>query len=123
MTLQTYIWCFVAGLLGILFHLFAVKIPAVKNQAKVANLPFSLKDYITDDLAGIVSSVLTVLVFLVVLDEVVAFRPSVLPWLKGSFIFVGFTGSSLLIALLGKATGKINEVVNIKTDVADGKKP
>lgn len=121
MTLETYAWCFSAGLLGILFHIFAIKIPAVKSRTKVANEKFNVGQYLQDDLAGIITSVLSVLILLVVLDELVAFKPVVLPYLKAGFVFVGYTGSSILVALLGKAQSKINQVVDIKTDKADGK--
>lgn len=123
MTIQTYIWCCVAGLLGILFHIFAIKIPAVKTRAKAANMGFSYGDYFADDLAGILSSVLTVIIVLVVLDELVAFKPEVLPFLKAGFVLIGFVGSSILIAILGKAQQKINAVVDVKTDIVDGKVP
>ncbi len=121
MTAETYIWCFLAGLLGLLFYLFAIKIPTVKNNAKVANMPFSYGQYFQDDLAAIMASLFTILILLVVLDEVVALRPNVLPFLKAGFVFVGYTGSSLLVKVLGKAQSKIDEVVDIKTDKADGK--
>lgn len=123
MTFNTYLLCFLAGVLGILFHIFAIKLPAVKERARVANMPFSYSAYFQDDLAAVLASLLTVVILLVVLDELVAFKPSVLPYLKFAFVFVGFTGSSILIAVLGKAQDKINQVVDVKTDVADGKKP
>jgi len=121
MTISTYLLCFVAGVLGILFHIFAVKLPAIKTQAKVANLKFSYSQYFQDDLAAILASLLSVIILLVVLDEVVAFKPTVMPYLKFAFVFVGFTGSSVLIAILGKATAKVNAVVDEKTNIADKK--
>jgi hypothetical protein len=121
MNLNTYVLCFIAGLLGILFHIFAIKIPAVKERARVANVKFSYREYFADDLAGMLASLLTVVILLVVLDELVAFKPAVIPFIKFGFVFVGFTGSSILIALLGKAQKKINDIVDVKTDKADGK--
>lgn len=121
MTLQTYLWCFIAGLLGIGLHIWAVKLPNIKAQAKVGNIPFSYSKYFQDDLPAILSSAITVAIFLVILDELVAFKPAVIPFLKAGFIFVGFTGSSILIALLGKASKRVNNIVDAKTDIADGK--
>jgi hypothetical protein len=119
MTPNTYLMCFFAGLLGVLFHVFAVKIPAVKSRTKAANLVFTYKEYLNDDLAGIFASLLTVMILLITLDELIAFKPAVIPYLKFGFVFVGFTGSSILIAILGKAQGKINSIVDIKTNIAD----
>jgi hypothetical protein len=121
MNTETYVWCFLAGLLGLLFYLFAVKIPGVKTAAKVANMPFSYGQYFQDDLAAIMASLFTVLILLVVLDEAVALKPVILPYLKAGFVFVGYTGSSLLVKIMGKAQGKINDVVDEKTDIADKK--
>lgn len=119
--LENYAWCLIAGLLGILFHLFAIKIPSMKTKAKVANEKFDLACYLKDDLAAIISSLLTVLITLVILDEVVKVRPAIQPYLKFGFVFVGYTGSSILIAVLGTAQKKIDKIVDTKTDKADGK--
>lgn len=119
--LETYGWCLIAGLLGILFHLFAIKIPSMKKRAKVANEKFDLRSYLQDDLAAIISSFLTVLITLVILDEAVKLKPAIQPYLKFGFVFVGYTGSSILVSVLGTAQKKIDKVVNEKTDIADGK--
>jgi hypothetical protein len=111
--------CFLAGLLGIAFHIFAVKLPATKTRAQVANMAFTYTAFFQDELAAILSSLLAVIAALVALDELVAYKPDVLPYIKVGFIFIGFTGSSVLIALLGKASSKINAVVDIKTNISD----
>ena len=119
--LTLYAWCFVAGLLGIIFHIVAIKIPSMKKRAKVANEPFDFRTYLKDDATAIAASVVTVLIVLVALDEVLNFKPSIQPYLKASFVFIGYTGSSILIAALGTAQSKIDKIVDRKTDKADGK--
>ena len=119
MTLSTYLLCFVSGLLGICFHIFAIKIPAVKTRATVANVSFSWTDYLKDDLAAILASVITVIAALVLLDEIIAFKPGVEPFIKAGFFFLGFTGSSVLISILGQAQSKLNAIIDIKTNIAD----
>ncbi|SRR5260221_7680687 len=121
MNFNFYFLCFLSGLIGIFFNIFAVKIPAVKKAAKVGNAPFSYTAYFQDELAALLASFLTVIAFLILLDEVVAYQPAILPYLKVAFFFVGFTGASIVIALLGKAQDKINAIVDVKTDIADGK--
>lgn len=101
------------------FHLVAVKIPSVKARAKAANIPYTLKGYLKDDSAAIMASILTVIIGVYVLDELLGYRPSILKYLKFFFIAVGFMGSSVLIALLGKATKAINSVVDAKTNELD----
>jgi len=119
--LELYAWCFLAGVLGIAFHLVAIKIPAMKKRAKVANEPFDFRKYLKDDIAAILTSVLTVLIALIVLDEALSIKPAIQPYLKAAFVFVGYTGSSILIALLGTAQNKIDKIVDTKTDIADKK--
>lgn len=119
---QLYLQCFVAGLLGILFHVFVVKLPSVKARAKAANVEFSIKSYFQDDWVALGAALITVLIAVFALDELLGYRPNVLKYIKYLFFFVGFTGSSLLIALLGKTTKAINDIVDVKTDIADGKK-
>jgi hypothetical protein len=114
-----YLQCFIAGILGILFHVFAIKLPATQSRAKAANIPFSLKDYLSEDWIALGASVLTVLIAVFALDEVIGYKPAILKYVKYFFVFIGFTGSSILIAVLGKAGKAINNIVDIKTDIAD----
>jgi hypothetical protein len=121
MNLNTYLLCFLTGLLGIFFHLVTVKIPSVKKQSLAANLPFTYLGYLKDDALPIISSLCSVLILLLILDELIAFKPAVLPFVKVGFAFVGFTGSSILLSLFSRVSAQINRAVDWKTDVADGK--
>jgi len=121
MEAKLYISCFVGGLLGILFHIFVLKLPAVRSRAKAANVPFKISDYFRDDYLAIISSVLTVVILVWLLDEIIGYNPSFMRWIKFFFIFVGYTGSSVLVGLLGKFDKEVQKVVDYKTDKADGK--
>ena len=123
MSLSTYLWCFLAGVLGTLIHLFAVKIPAVKKSAVAANIKFTYSGLFEDELAAILANLFSILAVLLVLDEVLKFKPELLSWLKIFFLTFGFMGSSLMVAWLGKAADKINSVVDVKTNIADGVAP
>lgn len=120
MTVSTYLLCFLAGLLGMAFHVFAVKIPATKTAASVGNVKFTYGAFFQDELAAILANVIMLGIFIMLLPLIVKIKPEVGPYLIGLFAFVGYTGASFLIALMGKATAKINAIVNVKTDVADG---
>lgn len=121
MAIHTYISCLIAGLLGQAIHLFAVKLPGLKARATAANMPFSIKTALADDWLGIAASFFTILVALICLDELVKFKPAVVEYLKFAFVFIGYTGSSILLAVLSKADKTINTVVDVKTDIADNK--
>jgi hypothetical protein len=116
--INTYIFCFIAGLIGILFHI-CLKIPEMKKRFKVANIEFSLSKYFQDDMWGIIASIVTVIAAIFILDEIVDFYPALLKWSKFFFIFIGYTGSSLLVTALGKTADYVNKIVDVKTDVAD----
>lgn len=118
---ELYIETAVLGVLGILFHIFVVKIPSLRRRSAVANEKFSLKGYFIDDYPAIIASFITVAVCILTLDELIGYRPSLLKYVKYFFFFVGYTGSSILLAVLSKTSKAINSVVDIKTDIADNK--
>jgi hypothetical protein len=119
MSTELYLQCVIGGLMGILCHILFIKLPSLKNQAKVANLKFSLRNYFMDDWLALVSSVVTIAVFMFILPEIVNFKPLVLKYLKYAAVFVGFAGSSILQAVLGKTSKMIMNIVDTKTNIAD----
>lgn len=121
---ELYIETAVAGILGILFHIFVIKIPGLRARAKVANERFSFSQYLADDYPGIVASFVTLALAILALDEVIGYRPSLLKFIKYFYFFVGYTGSSILLAVLSKTSKAINAIVDTKTDeLKELKKP
>jgi hypothetical protein len=118
---ELYIQCLALGILGLLFHLFAMKIPAVRSRAKAANMPFTLKAYFAEDYPAVIASLITVIIAVLCVDELVGYKPAIMDYLKFFFVFVGFTGSSILISVLGRFDASIKTIVDVKTDIADGK--
>lgn len=118
-----YILYFVAALLGMLLHIFAVKIPGVVKSAKAANLKFSYSTYFMDDSAAIIASFICLFIYLMVLGELVAYQPYVLKFIIFLSVTVGFMGSSLWLSLIGRAQAKINSTIDIKTNLADEVSP
>jgi len=119
--MNTLIECFIAGLLGILFHVFVIKLPAIKKRAEAANTTLSLSEYLKSDWLALSGSLLTVIICVFILDEITKFRPSILEWIKFFFIFLGYTGSSILQSALGRADKEIRNIIDVKTNIADGK--
>lgn len=116
---QLYINCFIAGILGMLFHLIAYKIPALKRRAKVANEKFEFKQYLKDDWMGLTATVMSIGIFVWLLDEMVGYNPSLLRVVKLFFFFVGYTGSSVLVSILGRFDKKVEAIVDYKTNQLD----
>lgn len=111
--------CLIGGFIGILCHVFLLKLPALKKRAEKANTAFSVKQYFKNDWITLVGSLLTVVVVIFVLDELIAFKPSIEKWLKFSFVFIGYTGSSILQGIFSKTEDKIQRIVDEKTNKAD----
>lgn len=120
MPVSIYFQCLVAGVLGILFHIFVLKLPALKKRAVAANVEFSPKNFFKEEWISVGSSVITVAIALLVMDELLNFKPSIYNALKGLFVFVGFTGSSILQHALGKTEKAVLNVIDRKTNIADG---
>lgn len=111
-----------AGVLGIMAHIVFLKLPAVKKRSMAANVPFDVKAYFKDDAIAIIASVLTVVIVVFLVDELVGYNPSLLRFIKGLFVFVGYTGSSILINVFGVADKVVLKVIDAKTNELDGQK-
>ncbi len=118
MTAHLYLECFVAGLMGVIFHLI-IKVNALRKRAITANETFSFTMYIQKDWLSVFISVFTVAIVVYAVDEILDYKPVVMKWLKWFFIAVGYMGSSVLQSLLSKTERQVMEVINRKTDVAD----
>lgn len=123
MPIQIYLQCIVGGLLGIICHFLFIKLPSLKTQARVANLKFSLRAYLIEDWGALAASAVTIAVFMFVLPELVHFKPIVQHYLKYAAVFVGFSGSVILQAILGKTSKAIMSIIDEKTNIADSATP
>lgn len=115
-----YLDCVWAAVIGILIHVIVVKMPSYATRAKAANKKFSIVEYLNDEWLPILGTMVSTAAILYVWDEWVGFHPMILKYAKSWFIFIGFTGSSLLLSILGRAGKKLNNLIDVKTDIADG---
>ena len=114
-----YVLYFLAGTLGVLLQIFAVKIPSLKKQFASSNTVFKFSAYLADDWYAIVASFVSLGILIVGLDEVLGLKPELVNYVKWMFIFVGYTGSSIIQYVLSLTSKKINAVIDIKTNIAD----
>lgn len=114
---------FLAGTLGVIFQICVIKIPKLQAQSKVANHAFSYKQYFKDDLAAIIGSFVSVFIMIVCIDELLQVKPELSKYIKWLFVFVGFTGSSIIQAVLSVTSNKIMKIIDVKTNIADGVTP
>lgn len=110
---------FLVGTLGVLFQICVVKIPRLRQTSLTANRPFSLKQYLSDDWPAITGSFVTLGILCFCLDELLYIKPEIAKYVKWLFVFVGFTGSSIIQALLSVTNKKIMALIDVKTDISD----
>lgn len=118
MITQIHIQCLIAGLLGIIFHQL-MKVSSLRKRSIAANRPFSVSEYLKDDILSIASSVLTLVIAIFVLDELVKFKPTIMEYIKFFFASIGYMGSSVLQIVFSNTEKKILAIVDEKTNKAD----
>ncbi len=120
MTPLDYLTYFFCGLLGISIMVL-VKLRALKERSKIANTEFSVISYFKDDLITLLLALVSLLVLLIGGKYIAKYKPDWSDWLWLLFVLWGYAGTSILLAFFSKAEAKINRVIDIKTDIADGK--
>lgn len=121
--LQKYVELLIPGVLGILFHVFVIKVASAKIKSKVANIEFSFTQYIKDEWVVLLGNFICVCMLIVGLDELIGLKPSLAKIVKWLFFFVGISGSSVFMFAFSVADKKIRNVIDIKTNIADGVVP
>lgn len=121
MTHWVYIQCVLMFLLGQAAHLFLIKIPAIKEKSRVANKSFAWKDWWACDWNVVIGTQVVGALVIFGLDEIVNWKPEVLDYVKWFFAGVGAFGSTIAMAKMSQFDKSINKVIDIKTDIADGK--
>jgi hypothetical protein len=118
MSLTLYLQCFVIALLGGLLQT-SFKMRSLQIKAKLANLEFSIKQYLKDDWIVIGGNLITIFLCLFFVDEILNIKPEAIDYLKLGFAFVGYTGSDILNRVFSVANKKLNSAIDYKTTIAD----
>jgi hypothetical protein len=111
------------GIAGFIFHSL-IKLKSLNDDSVAANLQFNVwKDYIIKDIYGILASLFSPCVWLLLFGEIAAQYPGLEKFSLTSFFVMGALGSYVLQLLLGQAKKQIRKVVDEKTNIADGVTP
>lgn len=113
---------FLGGSIGVALQIL-FKIQSLKSRSKLANHSFSLKEYFNDDWVTILTSFVCIGAAVYVIDEFIKKTPELVDYIKWFFIFVGYSGSSVIQSVLSVTSKKINSIIDIKSNIADGIKP
>ena len=107
------------GFLGVFIH-SCLRANSLIKDATNANIKFTYKDYLSKDFLGIAISIAMVFLWLLVFPEVATVRPNVLIFTRLSFAAIGFLGSYIVQIIFSRAKAYIRNIVDQKTNVADG---
>jgi hypothetical protein len=115
-----HIFYFIAGLLGVAFKTLQ-KISSLQKTYEKSNEVFVWRKYWAGEWVALSSSILVVAIASITIDEIVTFRPQVLTYVRLFFVAIGWMGTDILLAVLGKSKGYIMNIIDRKTNIADAK--
>lgn len=118
MDITFYGQCFAVAFLGMILQAL-LKIKAIQNKARKANVQFSAKEYLIDDWVSHLASFVTVCMCLFFIDEFTNFYSRAADYMKIGFAFVGYTGSDIMSRLFSVVNKRINDAIDYKTTIAD----
>lgn len=119
MTLNLYLSCFGIALIGMALQV-VLKIKSFQDKATAANVCFVPADFFKKDYWALIASVLTIFLFIFLLGDLLKMWPDLKGWVKIGFAFVGYTGSDIASRLFSVLNGKLNSIIDQKTNQADG---
>lgn len=118
MTHEQYFQCVIAALIGNLLHI-SIKILSLWKDHKSSNLQFSLGGYFKTDKVALIVDVIGSFALVYVVDEWVIPYPEILSKIKTIFVFVGFSGSYVVLQLLSVAKSRFRQAVKYKAGISD----
>ena len=114
-----YLQCFAVAFTGWALHT-SLKLRSMQVKSKAANLEFRILSYFKEDWLSITACFLTIILFLLFIDDVLNINDKIIDFVKIGFGFVGYTGSDVASRLFSEVDKKINSVIDYKTNIADG---
>lgn len=114
MNLQLYLACFGVALVGMALQI-VLKLKSLQDKATAANVEFNVGIYFRKDWLSTIASLLTIILFLLFIDNILKWKPAIVDFLKIFFGFVGYTGSDIASRLFSVVNKQINNVIDFKT--------
>lgn len=118
MTFKLYLVCFVVALVGMALQT-ALKMKGLQDKARMANVEFKARSYFVQDWLSIVASILTIILFLLFVDNILHWKPAIVDYIKIGFGFLGYSGSDIASRIFGVVNKKLNSAIDYKTTIAD----
>jgi len=109
----------ISGLLGVIFQILA-RASSIKKDFKVSNEDFVWSKFFKNEMIAIASSITSVFMLAVILNEVLTYKPDLQNYVRTLFMLTGAIGSWAFGLLLGKSKRYIRNIIDEKTNKADG---
>lgn len=111
-----------AALLGLLFVTLN-KMQSCKKDFKVANEEFVISRFFKDELIAILMSLTFIVLMAITVKEWIHVKPIVEDYVTVIFALGGAIGSYAFLVFLGGSKKYIRQIVDKKTNIADGIEP
>jgi hypothetical protein len=112
-------YCVVLYALGQMVHILVVKIPSLRKQAAANNAPFTGRMFWSTEWDKVVLAALLPVIGLIVMSAMYqqGWVKTFLPAAEITFLFGGFSGSSLILSKFGKMNPFLNSVADKQTNL------
>lgn len=114
----SYVMYALCGIMGLAISTVLI-LRSLSQKSRAASTEFSVAMYFKLDWFTPVGSLLTIVLFLMMVDVTLKWNPSLVNWLKPAFATVGYFGSDISSRLFSVMNGYINKAVDYKTDISD----
>jgi hypothetical protein len=113
-----YVVCFVIAFIGMALQT-AMAMQNLQTKARLANIEFKPSNYFREDWLTIVISVLTIFMFMFLINDILTIKPEVKGYLKFAFAFIGYFSNDIASRLFSAANKRVNAAIDYKTTIAD----
>lgn len=119
MTHGMYLFCVLMYILGQGLLLFWFAIPQLKEKCRLANKPFSWKEWWKCDSTLIIGNAIFGAILVLGIDELVHWKPGVLDYVRWVFAIAGAFGPTIVQEKWGSFKKGISKLIDIKANLAD----
>jgi L-cystine uptake protein TcyP (sodium:dicarboxylate symporter family) len=102
------------ALLGLALQLL-LKYKSLKDKATKSNVALNFWEFVKQDFLSILATIVMIIIFVFVLDDIVNLHVKAIYWVKFLFVFAGYTGSDLILRLFGVTNRKLNNIIDKET--------
>lgn len=102
--------------LGMLISVL-MKYKSLYTKAEAANVSLPFGTYLKQDWIALTISIATIIMALLMLDNIVNLHVNAMNWVKFVFSFVGYASNDLILRLGSAANKKLNNIINAETGI------